>query len=532
MFGDFLVSRGAITLDQLNEALLLQKFSDSKLGRLLVELGILKKSNLDLLLDEYLKPSCPLKTSELIEKKSTVVLPNDITNFKSHNDVYVIEITNRKIALVGKKFSDKVVQDAEEYFKREITLWTVSDEVFSIIDTEKKSSSTRKGKIVVSQHLTDEERLEEDNPYSKLIRESIDQALSINASDIHYESFEDEYIIRFRHHGLLKEWKALKKSHSEALTTKIKSIVNMDLALVGRPQDSRASFKNRKLDIRASSFPVVGGGEKIVLRLQRQDQEFILEELGLPDDSYEKVLNAAQKRDGLILISGPTGSGKTTTLYSLLCKIDKFGKNISTLENPVEKKLDRINQANISDYSSFADFQRALMRQDPDIILVGEVRDQESAELCMKLAATGHLVLSTIHANGAVEVVERLKNLGVDEFSIKSNLRLSIAQRLLRKLCTSCQNKADEKLVKSLLKDCKDISVNLSEFKITNKQGCEDCQNGVVGRVAVIEYLDKQDVKQFLSEKDNFKPSNSLKEESLKLALQGIVDVNEVIQIS
>ena len=257
-----------------------------------------------------------------------------------------------------------------------------------------------------------------------------------------------------------------------------------------------------------------------------------MEELGLSEDSYSKILDTAYKRDGLILISGPTGSGKTTTLYSLLCKMDKYGKNISTLENPVEKKLDRINQANITDYNSFSDFQRALMRQDPDIILVGEVRDKESAELCLKLSATGHLVLSTIHANGAVEVVERLKNLGIDEFSIKSNLRLSIAQRLLRKLCPSCRKRADDTLLHKLSNEFEGIDFDYSLLSVTNPKGCERCQHGVVGRVAVIEYLEKEDVKKFLQNQSNFSLDRTLKQASLKLAEQGLIDLNEVIQIS
>ena len=253
------------------------------------------------------------------------------------------------------------------------------------------------------------------------------------ASDIHYEPFDSLYVIRFRIHGVLSDWKTLGRSHAEAITAKLKSILNMDLSIVGRPQDSRASFSKRKLDIRASSFPVLGNTEKIVLRLQRQDEILSLEELELNPKAYQTLLYAIQKKEGLILISGPTGSGKTTTLYSLLHKMDQYGKNISTLEDPVEKKLLRINQANMRGHKNFGYFERALMRQDPDIVLVGEVRDPESAKLCMRLSATGHLVLSTIHANGALEVVERLKNLGIDNFSIKSNLRLSVAQRLVQK---------------------------------------------------------------------------------------------------
>jgi type II secretory ATPase GspE/PulE/Tfp pilus assembly ATPase PilB-like protein len=532
MFGDYLVSRGQITSEQLYEALSIQKFKKSKIGQILVELETLNQSQLDSLLFEYLKPHCPLKVSELIQKKKNLIMPSEYSGQGSYKDLYIVEYTSSDVVLVGQRFSDLIIQEAEAYFKKNVSLWVVDSEVFSLIDTEKKRASYQQGSIVIAKNLSDEELLEDNNPYSRLVCESIDHALEVGASDIHYESFENGYVVRFRCNGVLNDWKTIDKKHSDAITTKLKSIINMDLAVVGRPQDSRASFKKRKIDIRASSFPVVGGGEKIVLRLQKQDQQFVLEELGLSEDSYSKILDAAYKRDGLILISGPTGSGKTTTLYSLLCKMDKYGKNISTLENPVEKKLDRINQANITDYNSFSDFQRALMRQDPDIILVGEVRDKESAELCLKLSATGHLVLSTIHANGAVEVVERLRNLGIDEFSIKSNLRLSIAQRLLRKLCPSCRKRADDTLLHKLSNEFEGIDFDCSMLFVTNPKGCERCQHGVVGRVAVIEYLEKEDVKKFLQNQSNFSLDRTLKQASLKLAEQGLIDLNEVIQIS
>ena len=438
--------------------------------------------------------------------------------FSESIDCEIIQYDDDQIILLGTKFSDLKIKEAEEFFNKKVTLWITTEEIFSIISSGSKCAAKRASSLVVTQNLTDEEKLEEDNPYARLIKESIDDAIIKGASDIHYEPFNENYIIRLRVHGELSDWKELDSKHSEAVTNKLKSIVNMDLATVGRPQDKSAVFEKRKVAIRANSFPVVSGGEKIVLRLQRQDQEFILEELGLSKRSYNVITNAITKRDGLILISGPTGSGKTTTLYSLLCKMDKFGKNISTLENPVEKRLPRINQGNLSDYGSFFDFQRALMRQDPDIILVGEVRDKESAELCMKLSATGHLVLSTIHANGAKEVVERLRTLGVDDFLIKSNLRLSVAQRLPKKICPKCSVTAPDDLIEKVL-SLHEVE-DPTQFKVTNPKGCDNCHAGVISRLAVIEYLEKDEVKQSLLDPD-FTSNSSLTNESLSLAAKG-----------
>jgi type IV pilus assembly protein PilB len=529
MFGIYLVENEIVTKEQLQECINLQRFKKEKIGRLLVELGYLTQKKLDQSLVKFLRPECPLKVSELIKLKKAVALTESEKNLTDSIDCEIIQKDDEQIILIDTTFSDLKIKKAEGFFGKKITLWITTEEISSIISSGNKKTTKRSGNLVVNQSLSDEEKLEEDNPYARLIKESIDDAIVKGASDIHYEPFNENYIIRLRIHGGLSDWKIIEAKHSEAITNKLKSIINMDLATIGRPQDSPALFAKRKIAIRANSFPVVSGGEKIVLRLQKQDQEFILEDLGLSETSYDVITRAITKRDGLILISGPTGSGKTTTLYSLLCKMDKFGKNISTLENPVEKRLPRINQGNLSDYGSFTEFQRALMRQDPDIILVGEVRDKESAELCMKLSATGHLVLSTIHANGAKEVVERLRTLGVDDFLIKSNLRLSVAQRLLKKICPKCSIPAPDDLVKKL------IGINKVEsespFKISTPKGCDNCHAGVISRIAVIEYLEKDEIKKSLLDPE-FTSSSSLTSESLSLAAKGLIDINEVFQIA
>ena len=543
MFGQYLMSHGFISSKALDEALILQKFKKEKLGRLLKELGYIDERSLDSALKCYLKPTCTKKVTELIKMRDSVLYKGKISekeiNFLKENKVETIGLSEDEVILVGSTYKDDIIEKAEKVFQRKVQLQIVGLDAFHVLHSERHSNGSHK--IVVSKAITDEKKLQENNPYSNLIQESIDQALKQGVSDIHYEPFDSFYVIRFRIHGVLSDWKILERVHAEALTAKLKSILNMDLSIVGRPQDSRASFPERKLDIRASSFPVLGSGEKIVLRLQRQDEIFSLEKLGLSPKSYHTLLDAIQKREGLILVSGPTGSGKTTTLYSLLHKMDQYGKNISTLEDPVEKKLPRINQASMGGHKSFGHFERALMRQDPDIILVGEVRDQKSADLCMRLSATGHLVLSTIHANGAVEVIERLKNLGIDNFSIKSNLHLSVAQRLVPKVCPFCSKKADKKLVDKVMNVSslkKEDSVqNPLNFRTIHKKGCGKCKQGVIGRVALIEFLTRNEIESFIDNNPHIRngalstPKTSLAKECLKLASSGIIDTKEVFQV-
>ena len=462
-FGNYLMEHELVQPEELKEALHLQRFKKEKMGRLLKDLGHLNEKSLDRALVGYLKPHCSTKASQLMKMKEKMKGRDQISSkekaFLRQNQLEVIHLKDCEVILVGSQYRDAIIQKAEMVFGRHVLLKVVEPKILDLLISSSETQPHQPPKMTslgLFRSMTEESQLEEQDPYSQLIRESIDEAFKQGASDIHYEPFHSQYVIRFRVHGLLSDWKVIEGDYSKALTTKLKFILNMDPAIVGCPQDSRASFEQRGLDIRASSLPVIGRGEKIVLRLQRMDETFLLEDLGLSKRSYNKLLSIIQKRDGLILISGPTGSGKTSTLYALLHKMDKYGKNISTIENPVERRLDRISQANIqsttlASKNLLSTLEPALMRQDPDIILMGEIRDKDSAELCMRLSSTGHLVLSTIHANGALEVIERLQSLGVEGFSIKSNLRLSMAQRLVKKICPLCSKQASDDLTHQAL---------------------------------------------------------------------------------
>jgi type II secretory ATPase GspE/PulE/Tfp pilus assembly ATPase PilB-like protein len=409
-FGEFVKEKGFCTEEQLHGALSVSKFRKAKIGRLMHELGFFDTKTLDSLLIQFLGPFSQRSYQELVTIRNPI--PFEIKNDAIFTKLAVIPVHNpdSTLTVISLYFSDQLAMELETYFGKDIVLEIVRESVFLLLSGG-SAQKKKHAEINISHDISSDQKVSEDNPYTRLIKNCFEDATKAKASDIHFEPFADSYLIRFRVHGVLADWKKLTPEHMEPLTAKLKWILNLDLAVAMRPQDGRATFERFGVDVRVNSLPIASGGEKIVLRLQYQEQKMSLTDLGLSPDKIIVLLDAIKKREGLIVISGPTGSGKTTTLYALLEEMDRRGKNISTLENPVEKALPRINQSNVMTKQDFDDFQRALMRQDPDVILLGEIRDRETAELSMKLASTGHLVLSTVHANGAREVLDRLLTL-------------------------------------------------------------------------------------------------------------------------
>jgi len=527
-FGEYLLDKNVISESNLSEALEVQKkLKKKKLGRLLVELGIIEKKTLNTTLFDFLKPKINDVFQLQNKMKNLSVISDGLKKLaKEHKAIIVYEDADRIEYLKPEFFDDELLERSERLTNKQALCWTIGQDEFNFLIQGTSHNLSAGPQIVVSRNLSDDEKLNESTPYAKLFKEILNKAKEDGASDIHIEPTSDGVNIRFRCFGTLSTFKVLGKEHREGFISKIKSIVNMDLAIVGRPQDARASFKVLKTDIRANSLPNLNG-EKIVLRLLDQARDFRLESSGLSLASINALRNVSKRKDGLVLISGPTGSGKTSTLYSLLYELPRDRLNVSTLENPVEYQLESVNQVNIKDdgVSSFESSLRALMRQDPDVILVGEIRDQETASLAFKAASTGHLVFSTVHANGAKEVVERLINLGVDIFTIKSNLRLSAAQRLIPLLCPHCSvkvNKQELESIQQLLGD--------SDFKKANPQGCPHCRNGIGGRTAILEFMTEDEIKQFLdsSNSSSSLPQQSLKKEACELIQLGKVDFNEI----
>ena len=307
------------------------------------------------------------------------------------------------------------------------------------------------------------------------LEEIISDAIHRRASDIHFEPFEYDFRVRMRIDGILHEIIKPPISMANAMSSAVKIMANLNIAERRLPQDGRFTFSTHKKmtrDCRVSICPTLFG-EKIVIRILESSPSLLnIQELGMTETDQNIFLRAIERPQGLILVTGPTGSGKTVTLYTALSKLNSLERNISTIEDPVEIKLAGINQVNVNSAAGlhFATALRSFLRQDPDVIMIGEIRDQETAEIALKAAETGHLVLATLHTNSTIESIQRLKHMGIDTYSIFNSTLLIIAQRLLRKLCVECKQKNGD-----------------DEF--FSAVGCAHCQNGYKGRTAVYELL-------------------------------------------
>jgi len=377
------------------------------------------------------------------------------------------------------------------------------------------------GQLTIEHKETHEDKIAKDAPYTSLFRECLLEAQKIVASDIHIEPNSDSLIIRIRVNGDLYIYKTLEKEYRQSFIQEVKRLCNLSIAISNRPQDSRLSLPTWNLALRVNCTPTLYG-EKIVLRLLDMTTEFDLSTVNLSNDVVLDLKKSAKEKNGVIIVSGPTGSGKTRTLFSLLNSLEKEKKNIVTLEDPIEYTFKGINQIEIKKTLTFGDGLRAILRQDPDVILVGEIRDFETADLCFKASATGHLVISTLHANSATKVVERLKNMGVEQYMIDSNLKFSSAQRLIKKLCSNCSIKADDEIVEQL---CRKYSIEkTSNFREANPRGCNKCKGGISGRVPVMEYLTRNELKSI----EILNTKKSLLDEYIEKAQLGLIDYKEV----
>lgn len=333
----------------------------------------------------------------------------------------------------------------------------------------------------------------EDAPIVKFVNRILIEAIKKEASDIHFEPYERTYRIRYRQDGILHEVTSPPVNLSARIAARIKVMSNLDISERRVPQDGRFKMKlsaSRAVDFRVSTCPTVGG-EKVVMRILDPSMTQVgIDSLGFTEQQKDYFLRSVQRPQGMILVTGPTGSGKTVTLYTGLSILNTPESNISTAEDPVEIKVPGINQVNIHPKAglTFAKILRAFLRQDPDIIMVGEIRDLETAEIAIKAAQTGHLVLSTLHTNSAAETLTRLLNMGVPSFNIASSVTLIIAQRLVRRLCDHCKILRDDYTPNSLLelgfseKDTQTVNI----YKANE---CNQCTNGYHGRVGLFEVL-------------------------------------------
>lgn len=383
---------------------------------------------------------------------------------------------------------------------------------------------------------------EDDAPIIKLINAVLSEAIKINASDIHIEAFENRMRIRFRVDGVLREILQPPKNIAPLVISRIKVMAKLDIAEKRLPQDGRISLKvaGRSVDVRVSTLPS-GHGERIVLRLlDKQAGRLDLQHLGMSDDDRERLNDLLHHPHGIILVTGPTGSGKTTTLYAGLTRLNEKSRNILTVEDPIEYYLDGIGQTQVNNKveMTFAKGLRAILRQDPDVVMIGEIRDLETASIAVQASLTGHLVLSTLHTNTAIGAVTRLRDMGVEPFLLASSLIGVLAQRLVRQLCPNCKtaHTATEK-------ECEWLEIDVSQApQLYRSKGCDECnQLGYAGRTGVYELIPVDDKLQQMihdgkgeqaMEKYARKFTNSLRMDGKRLVLEGKTSLEEVLRVS
>ena len=396
---------------------------------------------------------------------------------------------------------------------------------------------------------------QDDAPIIRLINALLSEAIRLSASDIHIETFEKRLVVRFRVDGELKEIITPKRQLAPLLVSRIKVMAKLDIAEKRVPQDGRISLRlaGREVDVRVSTLPS-SFGERVVMRLlDKQAGRLNMTYLGLSDNDYTELKRLIHRPHGIILVTGPTGSGKTTTLYSALTDLNDQTRNILTAEDPIEFQLDGIGQTQVNNKvdMTFAKSLRAMLRQDPDVVMVGEIRDLETAEIAVQASLTGHLVLSTLHTNTAIGAVTRLQDMGVEPFLLSSSLIGVVAQRLVRTLCSHCQSwqAADTEQAKlfteigiwsTLKSDNKDISSE--SIRLPKPVGCDKCnQSGFKGRTAIYEVVPIDDtlrrmihsnMAEYELEEYARQQTPSIRADGLHKVIEGRTTLEEVLRVT
>ncbi|MBT3811442.1 MAG: type IV-A pilus assembly ATPase PilB, partial [Gammaproteobacteria bacterium] len=405
---------------------------------------------------------------------------SDPTNIQAMDDIKFHTRLNIETVLVEE---DKLTRSIESFIETADT--TMSD----LIDADLENTIITDGN---KQAIEDDTSDIDDAPIVRFVNKVFLDAIKKGASDIHLEPYEKSFRIRFRTDGMLSEIASPPSNISHRIISRIKVMAKMDIAERRIPQDGRIKMKisrNRSIDFRVSTCPTLFG-EKVVLRiLDPTSSEMSVEELGLEPEQKDLFLNAIKKPYGMILVTGPTGSGKTVSLYTGLHILNTLERNISTAEDPVEITVEGINQVNMNVKAglTFPVALRAFLRQDPDIIMVGEIRDLETADIAIKAAQTGHLVLSTLHTNDAPQTLHRLMQMGVPAFNIVSSVLLIMAQRLTRRLCEKC--KTDARYPYQVLLDAGFKKQEVGTFTAYTAVGCKHCNHGYKGRVGIYQVM-------------------------------------------
>lgn len=393
----------------------------------------------------------------------------------------------------------------------------------------------------------DEKDKGEEAPIVKYINKLLIDAIRMGASDLHFEPYEKMYRVRYRVDGVLRQIATPPLQLANRLASRLKVMSQMDISEKRVPQDGRIKLKlskNKAIDFRVNSLPTLFG-EKLVLRILDPSSAMLgIDALGYEPEQKELFMEALDKPQGMLLITGPTGSGKTVSLYTGLNILNREDTNISTAEDPVEINLQGINQVNVNNKVglTFAAALKSFLRQDPDIVMVGEIRDLETAEIAIKAAQTGHMVMSTLHTNSAPETLTRLRNMGVPSFNIATSVNLVIAQRLARRLCSQCKKPADIPQQSLLEMGFTESDLQSPEFQIYEPVGCNECREGYKGRVGIYEVMKvTPEISRIIMEDGNAieiaeasarAGFNNLRRSGLVKVMQGVTSLQEVNRVT
>lgn len=509
LIGQILLKNKALTPDQLDEGLARQEDSSKRIGEILIELGSIKEEDLLNALAEQLGlPYLKSLTPDMVDRRLIEKVPrnyaqaNRVIPVKRENDVVTIATADPlntqpldELSILLECETHTVLARSEDIAHAINTLYEhaegAAEELIEDMGAEKEIGGEKVLDLSeqVAEDLMD---LDDKAPVIKLVNLMIFQAAKSRASDIHIEPYEKELKIRFRIDGVLHNTLSPPKRYQSAIISRVKIMANMNIAEKRLPQDGRIKIKmpDREIDLRVSTIPIVHG-ERVVMRLLDRGSIFYgLEELGFSHDKLERFNKLIEMPYGIILVTGPTGSGKSTTLYGALSKINTEDRNILTIEDPVEYQIEGIGQIHVKPKINltFASGLRHILRQDPDVIMVGEIRDLETAEIAIQASLTGHLVFSTLHTNDAAGAITRLIDMGVEPFLVSSSVIAIMAQRLVRVICPKCKEgyrPPEESL--------REIGLSLKMLKdgqVFKGKGCDHCMGtGYRGRSGIFELL-------------------------------------------
>jgi len=515
--GELLTKAGLISQEQLKESLRVQKETGGKLGETLIKLGFVSEEDItECLSQQFGVPSINLAHFE-IDPSVIKLIPADVA--RKYN-ILPVNKTGATITIAMADPTNVFAMDdikfmtgynVEPVVASELGIKAAIDNYYgstSSLELKKVMEDLQSSESADLEVLEEEEELDvealtegaEEAPVVKLVNLILTDAIKRGASDIHVEPYEKEFRVRFRMDGTLYEIMNPPLKLRDAITSRLKILAKLDISEKRLPQDGRIKLKmklnekNKELDFRVSVLPTLFG-EKIVMRLLDKDNlQLDMTKLGFEPESLVKFEEAIFKPWGMVLVTGPTGSGKTNTLYSALSKVNSPEVNIMTAEDPVEFNLPGINQVQMKEAIglNFAATLRSFLRQDPNIILVGEIRDFETAEVAIKAALTGHLVLSTLHTNDAPSTINRLMNMGIEPFLVATSVQLIAAQRLARRICANCKEAVE--ITPQALMNLGYKKEEIGTFTVYKGRGCDKCNNtGYKGRVALIEVMNIDD---------------------------------------